>query len=500
MRLRALLPAALAALALGAVPAAARADTVTLGAADQNQTLVGPAFAGPEVVWGERALPGTARAQLSILAAVPGAHGSTLFSTPPVSSAEQEIAPLGLVASATRIAFAYQVEVPECGVMSGACGQPDLREVLSATAFGGAPDGPFRKLAGDSLKNGSLALSGEEVVLVEPLAGHGERAYVQSLAGAAPARDVGAVGAGVSVAGSFIASSSGNAITVMTLAGTPVYSVPLPPADAAGCTSDSSGVVTGQEGTTPACGYALDADGTLVIAGSGPAGLDWASPAQPQLHAIAVTLAAPLVAIDNDEIVYLSPIATKGAQLALTDLAGRTRPISSAIEGGGAAVSGLAFNGTSVAWADHCIYAGPVPAATTSVPANPACEAVTIQPGDNESAKVTNAGRVRITLTCQYSPCSGSLALTSVLERNIGKGRRGRLKRATVTIASGSFRALPVSESDTVSLSLNRSGMRLLEQSRTGVSATVTATVALASTAQRTSAPVSLHAARPGGR
>jgi len=493
MRLRGLLPTAIAALALTPVCQAAAADPVTLGAADQNQTLLGPALAGSEVVWGVRTLPGSSRAQLSVLAAIPGAHGATLFSTRPLSSSEQEVSSLGLVASPTRIAFAYQVEVPECGLMSGACGQPDLREVLAVAAFAGPLGGPFRKLAGASLKNGAVGLSGEELVLAEH-ASKGDSAYVQDLADTAPARDVGAVGAaGVSVAGPYIASSSGNAITVMTLAGTPVYSVPLPLADAAGCVSDSSGAGIDQQGSTPPCGFALDADGTLAIAGSDAAGLDWASPAQPQLHPIAVALAAPLVAIANDEIVYLSALGAKRAQLALTDLSGGTRPISAAIEGGPEAVSGLAFNGTSVAWADHCVYAASVSSGAPSAAPAPACEAVTIQPGDNESTKVTAGGRVRITLTCQYSPCSGSLALTSVRDRSIGSGRHRRLKRTTVTIASRSFAALPVREADNVSLSLSRSGLKLLQHSRRGLSATVTATVALASTSQRTSAAVSLH-------
>jgi hypothetical protein len=502
MRLRRLLLAAIAVVALALVPATAGAEFVTLGSADQNQALVGPTFAGPEVVWGERTIPGTSRSELSVLAAVPGAHGSTLFSTPPLSSIEDEIDPLGLVASPTRIAFAYQVEAPECGPMSGACGLPDLREVLSAAAFGGPLDGPFRKLAGAPLKNGAIGLSGEELVLAEP-AGKGEdfdNAYLEDLASGAPARDVGKVSVfGVSVAGSYMASSGINEITVTTLAGTPVYSVLVPSTDAAECTPDSNGVGRDPESERPTapCGYALGADGMLAIAGSEPAGLYWASPAQPQLHPIAVTLASHLVAIANDEIVYLSPAGAHDAQLSLTNLSGGTRPISSPIDGGGEAVSGLAFNGTSVAWADHCVYAGSVPAGAPSAPPNPACEAVTIQPGEDENATVAAGGHVRIALTCQYSPCTGSLTMTSVLDKSIGKGGHRKLERMTVTIATGSFTALPVSEAATVSLSLTRRGLSLLRQSRDRLSATVTATLPLASTSQKTSATVSLHASRP---
>jgi hypothetical protein len=491
---------AIVAVALALAPAAAGAEFVTLGAADQDQMLVGPAFAGSEVVWGERTIPGTSRSQLSVLAAVPGAHGSTLFSTRTLPSIEEEIAPLGLVASPTRVAFAYQVEALQCGPISGACGQPDLPEARSAAAFGGPLGGPFRRLAGDSLENGAIGLSGEEVVLAEPVHKRGanyDSAYVEDLASGAPARDVGAVGAsGVYVAGSYMSSSTFNSINVTTLAGKPVYSVLVPTAHLAECAPDSNGVHRYAEGATASCGYALGADGMLAIASMEPGGLYWASPAQPQLHPIAVTPASPLVAIANDEIVYLSPVGANDAQLALTNLSGSTRPISAPIGGGGETVSGLAFSGTSVAWADHCVYAGSVPASAPSAPPSPACEAVTIQPGGNENAKVAANGRVRIALSCQYSPCSGSLTLTSVLDKRVGKGRHRKLERMTVTIASGHFTALPVSEADSASLGLSRSGLRLLRHSGQSLSATATATVPLASTSQKTSATVSLHASR----
>jgi hypothetical protein len=421
-----------------------------------------------------------------------------------LSSLEEEVDLLDLVASPTRIAFAYQVQAPQCGSMSGACGQPDLPETRSAAAFGGPLGGPFRKLAGDSLENGAIGLSGEEVVLAEPVHKGGadyDGAYVEDLASAAPARDVGKVGAsGVSVAGSYMANSTLKEITVTTLEGKPVYSVLVPTAYAAECTSDSNGVHRYAEGATASCGYALGADGTLAIASMEPMGLYWASPAQPQLHQIAVTLASPLVAIANDEIVYLSPDGAHDTQLSLTSLSGSTRPISSPIDGGGEAVSGLAFNGTSVAWTDHCVYAGSVPAAAPSGPPDPACAAVTVQPGEDASAKVLASGQVRIKLSCQYSPCSGSLTLTSALDRRIGKGRHSKLAPRTVTIATGSFTAVPVNDADTVALRLSASGTRLLRQSDHTLSATATATVAFASTSQRTSATVSLHAGRARGR
>jgi hypothetical protein len=327
---------------------------------------------------------------------------------------------------------------------------------------------------------------------------------VEDLASGAPARHVGKVSAfGVSVAGPYMASSGFDEITVMTLGGAPVYSVLMPSADVPECAPDSNGVGKDPESERPtaSCGYALGADGTLAIASSNPRGLYWASPAQPQLHPIAVTLASSLVAISGEEIVYLSPVGAHDAQLSITNLSGSTRSISSPIDGGGEAVSGLAFNGTSVAWADqHCVYAGSEPAATPSGPPDPACEAVTIEPGADDAAKVAANGRVRLGLSCQYSPCSGSLMLTTVLDTSVGHGRHRKLERRTATIATGSFTALPVSETDTVSMRLTRSALRLLAQSGHGLTATATATVPFASTAQKTSATVLLHDDRPSTR
>jgi hypothetical protein len=480
---------AIAAVVLALLPAAAGAEFVTLGGAGQEQMLVGLAFAGPEVVWGE-----PTRSELSVFAAVPGAHGSRLFSTPPLASMEEEIDLLDLVASPTRIAFAYQVQAPQCGSMSGACGLPDLPEARSAAAFGGPLGGPFRKLAGDSLENGAIGLSGEEMVLAEPVHKGGadyDNAYVEDLASAAPTRDVGTVGAsGVYVAGSYMASSTFNFINVTTLEGKPVYSVLVPTAHLAECTPDSNGVHRYPEGATSSCGYGLGTNGTLAIASTEPEALYWASPAQPQLHQIAAMPASPMIAVANDEIVYLSPVGAHDTQLSLTNLSGSTRPIGFPMEGGGEAVSALAFNGTSVAWADHCVYAGSVPAAAPSGPPTPACGVVTVQPGEDAGANLAS-GRVRIELSCQYSPCSGSLTLTSALEKGIGKGRHRKLERRTVTIATGSFTAIPVGAADTVSLRLSRSGMRLLRQSDHPLSATVTATVPFASTSQKASATVS---------
>jgi hypothetical protein len=506
LRPRRLLLGTIALVVLALAPTAASAELVTLGATNRTQTTIGPAFAGSEVVWGERSVPHTSHTHFSILAAVPGSHGSTLFSAQPSSSAEEEITPLGLVASATRIAFAYQVEAPECGLMSGACGLPDLPEVLSVAAFDGLLGGPFRPLGGRSLKNGAIGLSGEEVVLAEPMknGGGGERAYVEDLATGAPARDVGPVGAsGLSVAGPYIASSSieltadpsvtEDLITVMTLAGTPVYHVLVPRPGA--CMADSNGVGRDLKGEPAAdCGYALDADGTLAITTDKPRDLYWASPAHPQLHPIAVTLASPLVAIADDEIVYVTPAGAGGVQLALTDLSGNTRPISFPTAGGAEGISGIVFDGTNVAWTDGCIYAGSVPASVPGAPPAPACEAVTAR---SARMKVADNGLVRISLSCEYSPCSGTLRLTTPVKKVTGSGTHKKVKSTTVTIGSAEFTSLPVGNRDSVSVTLNASRLRLLERSSHGLNATATATVPAGSTPQTTNATVSLEARSP---
>jgi hypothetical protein len=376
--------------------------------------------------------------------------------------------------------------------------------VRSVAAFDAPPDGPFRRLAGSSLENGAIGLSGDELVLAEPAKRAGaETAYVEDLATGSPARDIGPVDSfGLSVAGSYIASSSANEIAVTTLAGTPVYSVPLP-SGIAGCMSDSSGVGRDHDGEPEpgeSCGYALDADGTLAIATGGLRGLYWASPAQPQLHPVAVDLASPLVAIADDEIVYVTPAGANGAQLALTNLGGSTRPISFPVAGGAERLSGLAFDGTDVAWADGCIYAGSVPASAPSAAPAPACQAVIIESGSGERVKVARDGRLRIALGCQYSPCAGSLTLTTTTSRTIGTGRHRKLKRTTVTIAGASFTALAVEKADAVSLTLSRSGLALLQRGGYHLNATVTATAPSGSISQKTSVPVSLEGARPKHR
>jgi len=248
------------------------------------------------------------------------------------------------------------------------------------------------------------------------------------------------------------------------------------------------------------CGYALDADGTLAIAvpTGGSYALYWASPTQPQLHRIAVTAASAVVAIANDEIVYVTPVGAKGAQLALTDLNGSARPISFQIEGGAGGVSGLAFDGTNVAWADDCIYAGSVPTSAPTGPPAPACEIVDID--SHGSEKVAGNGRVRIHLSCQYSPCTGSLTLTTAISRRTGRGKHKKIKWTTLTVGTAKFRGLAVGDNDSGSLKLNANGLRLPRRSRRPLRATLTATAPSSSTSEKSSATVSLKASRPRKR
>lgn len=497
-RTRRLLLATMALVLLTICPAPASAEYATLGAASDTQTLVGPALGGSEVVWGDQSTPGAPSPGFSILAANPGSRGSTLLSRR-LSSPEEEIDPLGLLASPTRLAFAYQVEAPECGPVSGACGLPDLREVLSVAAFTAPLNGRLRRLSGVSLKNGAIGLSGEDVVLGERARSTSavEQAYVQNLATGAPATRAGTLGAaGLSVAGSFVASSSANSITVSTLTGAPVYSVVVP-SGGEGCTSDSSGVGRDpQVSTVEPCGYALDADGTLAIASGAPGSLSWASPSQPGLHPIALAIASPRLAIANDEIVYLAPGAPSGVQLALTNLAGDTRPISFPMSTGGEDLSGLAFDGTSLAWADDgCLYAGAVASSAPTAAPLPTCEVVAIQTGARgESEKVTANGEVVIPLSCEHSSCSGSLTLSTVVEK---VSRHQKRRKVTVRIGAAQFRSLAVSGKDRVSVKLSADGLRLLAANGDRLNATVSTTVPYASTSQRASATISLDASRP---
>lgn len=505
-RLKGLLAVAvclLAALASSAAPA--RAEFAAIGA-DDAETVVGPTFAGHEVVWGElgecrvgcRLEPSVTGPEFSVLAAVPGSHGSTLFSKE-LRSSDQEIRPLGLVASPTRIAFAYEVEF-NCGESESLACSPGFTPEYVDT-FGGATRGPFRRLARntlttDSVENAGVGLSGDDVVLAEPTgkSAGGETAYVQDLATGAPARKVGALGTlGLSVAGSYIASSTSGGISVTTLAGTPVYSVGGGGAGSS-CTADSGGVMR----TAYHCDYALDPDGTLAIAFPAGAGyaLYWASPQQPELHHLAVLAASPLVAIADDEIVYLSPVGAGGAQLALSDLNGNARPISFPVEGGASHVSGLAFDGVNVAWADRCIYSGSVPATAPTGPPSPACAFVGIR---SVSGTVATDGRIAITLDCRYAPCTGTLAVTAQVSETTGKGSRRHTKRKTVTIGIADFTGLAVGQRDGVSLKLDAVGQRLLRRSG-HISVEVIAKLPVGSTSQIASEAVSLRVTRRGGQ
>jgi hypothetical protein len=197
--LRRVLLAAIAPVALALAPAPADAEFAALAASAQS--MAGPAFAGSEVVWGERTPPGVAPSSFSIYAAVPGSHGSTLVSEV-VPRAGEEINPMGLVTSSTRVAFAYEVE--------NNCLGPAFSCSVSSeyiAAFDAPVGGPFHRVVQLSLANApsfqyasppteweaDVGLSGEELVLAEPVnkGAGGEKVYVQDLATGAPSHDVG---------------------------------------------------------------------------------------------------------------------------------------------------------------------------------------------------------------------------------------------------------------------------------------------------------------------
>ncbi len=467
--------------AVAVAPAAAGAEVVTLGAANPYQTTVGPVLAGSEVAWGEVSpAMGRSRSQLSVLAALPGSHGSALFSAHASSLVEEDINPIGLLASATRVGVAYRVE-NTCSLPAFSCSI----QVLHEAAFSGPLAGPLAQVEEPSLFNvdGALAPRGQPVTGSYVAAGESEP-FASSVAGSYVASWT-RKGEGTPVETTVIA--------VSTVAGTPVYSLQVPASHDA-CMADLAGV-GGPEG---GCSYALDADGTLAftMATGGGYALYWASPAQPQLHRIAVRAVSPVIAIADDEIVYLAPVGAKGAQLAITDLNGNTRPVSVPVEGGASQVSGIAFDGASIAWAADCIYGGSVPTSAPTARPAPACEVVNIR---SVARKVGGNGRVSINLGCRYSPCSGLLTLTTAVKSTTGAGKRKKIKWTTVTIATGQFTSLAVASKDSVSLKLNASGLTLLKRSG-HLNTTLTAKVPDGSISQKTSETASLQASRPGKR
>jgi hypothetical protein len=419
------LAAALALLAL--TPPAARAGLVAVA---RTTLSAGPTLAGSAVVWAAPAGgPG-----FTVREAVPGSAPATIYAAPPVP-ADEEIDPLGLDGSPTRVAFAYAIETRPTG-------DEDTPSPLFADAFGGAPAGPFGSLGqlsvptDQSLRPVAIGLTGDDVVLAEPADqfGTSEHAHVQDLADGSAPTDIGPVGTdSLDVAGSYIASSNfarTATIAVTDLAGAPVFKVAIPESNGPGLIGGCQSQTETQIGFA-ACGFAIGADGTLAVAvetrlanaaGSATYRLYWASPSQPQLHALAVTPTSSILAVADDEIVYVAAAGARAQRLALTGLSAATRPISFQFPAD--ALSGLAFDGTNLAWSTaDCLYAGPLPLTMPAGPPPGTC------PQDEFSLAtplLAHDRLVPITITCLMAGptgCRGTITLRSPLHAAHGRTR-----------------------------------------------------------------------------
>jgi hypothetical protein len=439
--------AAACTLVLGAAladPAPAGADVVALArtTVSAGPALAGPALAGAAVVWAAPASgPG-----FTIRERVPGAASSTVYSTPTVPH-DEVIAPLGLDGSATRVAFAYAVDTQ-------ASGDAEAPSPLYAVALGGPLAGPFSPIAHLSVTTDldlqpiAIGLTGDEVALAEPIDEFGatEHAHVQSLATGPPSHDIGPVGIdGLDVAGSYVASSSSTShaakIAVTNLAGAPVYSLAIPESPGPGLEGACQSVARTEIGFA-ACGYALDPDGTLAVAVETAAGIGdalstyrlyWASPAQPGLHALAATAVSSIVATAGDRIIYVEAAGANGDQLAVSDLAGVTRPVSFQVPRN--SLSGLAFDGTNLAWSTRdCVYGGTLPATAPTGPPVGTC------PQSEFSITTPFIARHRtipIRVSCEMAAatgCRGTVTLSAPLHRLHGKASSRTLATAPFSI------------------------------------------------------------------
>jgi hypothetical protein len=444
--LAAALVAALALLALTPPTAGAR-----LVAVARTTLSAGPTFAGPAVVWaGPAGGPG-----FTVREAVPGSAPATIYAAPPVP-ADEEIDPLGLDGSPTRVAFAYAIETRPTG-------DADAPSPLFADAFGGAPAGPFGSLGhlsvptDQSLRPVGIGLTGDDVVLAEPVDqfGTSEHAHVQNLANGSAATDIGPVGTdSLDVAGSYIASSSSVrtvTIAVTDLAGAPVFKVAIPE-------SNGPGLIGGCQSQTEteigfaACGFAIGADGTLAVAvetrlanagGFAAYRLYWASPSQPRLHALAVTPTSSILAVADDEVVYLAAAGTRAQRLALTGLSADSRPISFQFPAD--ALSGLAFDGANLAWSTaDCLYAGPLP---LTMPAGPPAGTCPQDEFSLATPQLAHDRLVPITITCQMAGptgCRGTIVLRAPLHAVHGRTRSRTLAALHFALALNVTRTIRV--------------------------------------------------------
>jgi hypothetical protein len=430
---------ACALLVVAVLAAPAGADVIALA---RTTVSAGPALAGSAVVWAAPA----GGPDFAVRERVSSAPVSTVYSAPAVPS-DEVIVPLGLDGSPTRVAFAYAVETQPTG-------NAEAPSPLYAVALGGPLAGPFSPLAHLSVTTDldlqpiAIGLTGDDVVLVEPVDefGAAEHAHIQSLATGLPAADIGPVGIdGLDVAGAYVASSSsvshGVKIAVTNLAGATAYTLAIPESQAPGL-SGSCQSVTRTEIGFAACGYALDADGTLAVAVETHAGIGdarstyqlyWASPSHETLHPLAATAVSSVLAIAGDRIVYVAVAGANGDQLVATDLAGSTRTVSFQLPRN--SLSGLAFDGTNVAWSTgDCVYGGPLP---TTMPTGPP---VGTCPQDEFSISTPFIARHRtvpMRVSCTMAAatgCRGLVTLAAPLHPIHGKARSRTLATAPFSV------------------------------------------------------------------
>jgi len=143
------------------------------------------------------------------------------------------------------------------------------------------------------------------------------------------------------------------------------------------------------------------------------------------------------------------------------------------------------------------------PTPTSALPA--ASKPAVVDQGATPTASVTIAaqraivaanGALSVELTCSGAPCGGSLTLRSTVEKTTGRGKHKKTKRSAVTIGAAAFSASGLG-SESVSLTLNASGLRLLEQGHYKLAGTAVVTYTSGSVSRTASAAVSLNGTKP---
>jgi hypothetical protein len=103
-----------------------------------------------------------------------------------------------------------------------------------------------------------------------------------------------------------------------------------------------------------------------------------------------------------------------------------------------------------------------------------------------------------IAVDCGGAPCTGTITLTALVKRTVGRGRHRRVKRVAETIGSAAFSGLAVG-GDQIVVKLNQTGLRLLERGAHQLTATAVATYKSGTKTESARATVSLHGVSPSG-